>query len=244
MNNLPNIQLTESQNKMLNNFNELIQQSSQAFLCPPGSACDINKNTTSLYKKYIDSERNLSQAPMNVDIAEKNYYLYTLGNSGYDTYQTEKFTKDVDGILKTKIDEFVKKMTGVKKTNENIKYIVINTENVEELNNNYDTENKELTQQIVNSGSDILTNDRKSFYEKQNYDILLKWYSLWFYIYYGLLMVFCVLVVVGKSNYSLMVKIGMILFFLLYNFLFYYAILYGISSVKYVNNLLPKNTNF
>jgi len=243
MNNSPNIQLTESQNEMLNSFNELIQQSSQAVLCPPGSECDTNKNTTSLYKKYVDSERNLSQAPMNVDVAEKNYYSYTLGDSGYDAYQTEKFSKEVDGIVKTKIDDFVKKMTEIRKTNENIRYITINTENVEELNNKYDTENKEMTLQVVNSGSDLLTNDRKTFYEKQNYDILLKWYSLWFYIYYGLFIVFCIMVIVGKSNYSLVAKIGMILFFLFYNFLFYYAILYGISFVKYINNLLPKNTN-
>ena len=51
-------------------------------------------------------------------------------------------------------------------------------ENTRELYSNYTNKNLLVEQKIKTEHSDVLTNDRKTFYEKQQYDNILQWYRL------------------------------------------------------------------
>ena len=237
-------EISPSSQETLNQLSTLISSSSQIILCPPGSDCDKTKKTNDLYQKYINEQTLLKNGPSNVNIAEKNYYTFSLGENGYSEFEDKKINSQIDKIVLDKTNEFEGQIDQCKTLNNSMNYVITNINNVKELNDKYKKENLELKDDIINSGSDILTNDRKSFYEKQNYDTLLNWNRLWFYMYCCLLFVFIIMIFISNTNnYSFRFKLGLVLFFCIYNFLFYRFILYSISFVKYINKLLPKNTN-
>jgi len=229
--------------KTINQLNDLIAQSSESILCPPGSDCDKKKSTQDLYKKYLDAKSNVRTAPNQLQLAEKNYYTYSLGEPGYNKYENTEFGNQADILINEKKSEFDKNSNLVKKLSNNIKSLIANLQNVTELYNNYIDENSELKEEIIQSGSDVGTNDRKTYYERQNLKFLLNWYNLWSWIYFILLIVFFIMIFTNKSKYSFYVKILIFLLFIIYKYVFDKILLHLIYSVRYVGTLLPKNTN-
>ena len=64
-----------------NKLNGLVAMISDKLICD--SACQAQRNGDSLKKKWDLAQNNLKLAPERVDIAEKNYYVYTVGEQGY-----------------------------------------------------------------------------------------------------------------------------------------------------------------
>jgi hypothetical protein len=227
----------------LGKLNDIISYSSQLVLCPPGSECDTKKKSDELHRKYLDAQTNVRISPNELQIAEKNYYTYSLGEEGYNKYEDKEFGSKADKLIKEKEVEFERNSNLVKKLTNNIDYIIKNFENVFELHDTYVDENTQLTKEIKQSGSDIMTHDRKTYYEQQNLTILKNWYKLWYWVYIILVIIFFVLIFTNQSKYSIYVKLALLLLFIFYNFIFYRFILFFIGVVTYIVNLLPKNTN-
>jgi hypothetical protein len=66
-----------------------------------------------------------------------------------------------------------------------------NTDNTLDLYNQYLEKNKELEKKIKDSNNDILTNDRKTFYETEAHEKLDAWHKVfkWFYNILGFLVI-------------------------------------------------------
>ena len=229
--------------KTMSQLNTLIESSTNTFLCPPGSECEKQRTTKDLYKKYLDAQTNVKVSPNQLQLAEKNYYTYSLGELGYNNYEDGEYGKKADIIIKEKTTEFNKNSNLAKNLNNNLKYLLDNLQNVTELYNNYIDENSDLKEKIIQSGSDIGTNDRKTYYEKQNLKFLLNWYSLWSWVYFILLIIFFIMIFTNTSNYSFYIKLLIFLFFIFYKYIFNYILLHLIYTTRYIDSILPKNTN-
>ena len=218
--------------KTINQLNDLIAQSSESILCPPGSDCDKKKSTQDLYKKYLDAQSNVRTAPNQLQLAEKNYYTYSLGEPGYNKYEDTELGNQADKIINEKKTEFNKNSNLVKKLSININSLIANLQNVTELYNNYIDENSKLKEEIIQSGSDVGTNDRKTYYEDQSINNLHFYYFIMIILYIIILIVFAVFIFVFPSDTHRKTHIIMLVFLIIYPFISTWLLLFVIKMLS------------
>jgi hypothetical protein len=125
--------------------------------------------------------------------------------------------------------------------NQYLNTALINSEYTSELLKKYADENIALKLQLRNSRGDILTNDRKTYYETDALNQLQLWYRFWWYIYYILMLVFTIAMVVSPSQLTMVTKV--VIFVLLFFYPYYVDYIVSWIHGLYINmrNNLPKN---
>jgi hypothetical protein len=110
---------------------------------------------------------------------------------------------------------------------------------IEELLNIYKNKNDNLKQQITNIKSTIFTDDRKTYYQKQNLVLLQSWYNLLKWIYIFSVLVLIVLCFIKKYSWTKIIVI--FLLFCVYPFIINLLIFLCILISKKITWMLPKN---
>ena len=88
---------------------------------------------------------------------------------------------------------------------------------------------------------DIIMNDRKTYYENQNYNTLTDWYMFFSWIYWLLGIIFIISIFIVKNDLTIKTKIIYTVNIVLYFLLMKYIIIYILKLLFYLYNLLPKN---
>ena len=102
-------------------------------------------------------------------------------------------------------------------------------------------ENTELEKELKDTVSDILTNDRKTFYEDQGIENLNYYYSFIRTIYIIVAIGFSISLFFVANQFSFFKKIGIILLLSLYPFISTRLLSWIIQLYYVVVNALPKN---
>jgi putative flippase GtrA len=103
-------------------------------------------------------------------------------------------------------------------------------------------ENKELEKAVKNTRGDVITNDRKTYYETQQSDSLTFWYRTLMTTYYLFLFVFFLGTLFSPNNLSLLQKILIIILLFIYPFIISPIANYVVGGLnKMVTYLFPKN---
>jgi hypothetical protein len=229
------------QQEMTNKINEMIAQSSQSLMCGPGTACERTRKTEDLQQKYLAAQTNIQSAPYQEQAAEKEFYTYTQGDAAYNTMKANRL-KDTAEKEANKIHvKFNENSTNATELNDTLSSLTINFQHVTELYQDYLKENEILREKIRAFGNDVVTSDRKTYYETQNYDILKTWYYIWRWIYFILLVVFGIGIFLSKSGYSIWAKLGFFALFALYPYFIDYIVFYFLKAGINLISLLPKN---
>jgi hypothetical protein len=120
--------------------------------------------------------------------------------------------------------------------------LFINLENVYDLYSKYEKRNKQLLLDLKDETNDVLTNERKTYYEDQGID------SLKFYYYYFLLTIYIVCVIMFgffslryPSQFSIMARIGIFILLSILPFISSFILGNFIYLLHEAYNLLPKN---
>lgn len=169
-------------------INELMAASQDALMCGP--TCKKNKKSADLKQAYDDAELNLRTAPAQVIESRRKFLVYSEGEHGYDAVKRDDLTIEADEIANELTDVL---KTDVKSAIAGVDYYntaVINSDATKELYNTYVEQNEELLLKIRNQQGDIITNDRKTYYEESASDELYNWYMVWIAVYYILFIVF------------------------------------------------------
>jgi hypothetical protein len=170
----------------INKINSLFSQLQSMVSCD--GPCLKKKASENLKQKMLNAQTNVKSAPAQLQVAQKNYVTFTAGEAAYN----ELFEKQ----LKDKADEIAQKYTEkydeitqkIKTQIETYEGIFINFKNVMDLYLKYKKENADLFKNLKNTTSDVLTNERKTFYQDQQVDVLK------FYYYYIILIIYCICV--------------------------------------------------
>lgn len=229
------------QQELTNQINQLVAQSSQSLLCGPGTECERAKNTEDLQKKYLAAQTTVQNAPYLESHAEKDFYVYTQGDAAYNALVNKRLREKAEAKANEFLSTFNENVTNATQLNDILSSLTTNYQHVLELSNTYLEENSILKAKIETFGTDLVTSDRKTFYEIQNYDILKSWYTIWYWMYYVLVVVFAVGIFISKSSYSLIAKIGLLVLFALYPYIINYIVFYLLKTIANVVSLLPKN---
>lgn len=224
----------------MNKFNTLITQASDAVLC--NSECKKQRETDKLKQNYLNSQTNLASAPNQVQVAQKNYVTFTQGVSGYNDLldsQLQEKAKEIADKFTEYFESDSKEITTQIDTYEGL---LINFKNVAELYLNYKKENVQLIKDLKNETNDVLTNERKTYYEDQKIDGLKGFY---YYILLGIYIIcligFIIFSLMYPSQSSLVKKLLTIIGFILLPFLSTWILGKIINLVYVLYELLPKN---
>jgi hypothetical protein len=233
-------------------FNDFLTRATDAIACDP--ACQRERSANELREKYFNAKTNLMTAPNQLNVAAKNYYTFVEGESGYNSYLDKKLNDEASKIINDFQNNFntqVGKITGVLDSYDGL---LVNYKNIIELYNNYMNKNIELENKLKTNKSDILTNNRKSYYQDQGMDSLIYYYK-WLLFFYVICVIACIFFMfrgataslatqinginnIGMSIYTKIILLGLLL---LYPFVCLALFKSTIQTAKGVSTYLPKN---
>jgi hypothetical protein len=224
----------------LKKFNLFLQNASEKITCD--KECQKKKEAEKLKQNYTNAQTNYVSAPYQVQFAEEKYVTFTEGSTAYNELNDKKLqneAKEETKIFKENFDEMSQRIQSQIDTYSGI---LINFNNVFDLYTKYKNENIKLEKDLKDSTNDILTNERKTFYEDQQID------SLKFYYYYVLLIIYCICVIcffvfnfLFPSQSSWKVRLAAFIGLIILPFISKW-LLGGIIYILYeIYNLLPKN---
>jgi hypothetical protein len=224
----------------IDTFNALVSQAKDTLIC--NTDCQNQKQAETLKQTYENSKANLASAPAQVQTAEKNYVLFTEGETAYNTLETDQLQKKAQEISNMFTQNFNNEVTKINSLIETYSGLLINFRNIVDLYIQYKTENIELAKQLKYETNDVLTNERKTFYEDQNID------SLKYYYYYFLFVIYVIFVLCFvafsffyPSQSSWVMKIFLFICFIILPFVSSWILATIIYLLYRLYNLLPKN---
>jgi hypothetical protein len=223
----------------LDKFNDLINKATEAVMCGPD--CQKEKTANQLKQKYLNSKTNLKTAPSQVQEAAKNYFLYIKGESGYNEYLEQELTDKAEKIVDEFKNSFDGDVSALKTKVDSYNGLALNFANVCDLYNKYKAENDELEKELKDTVSDILTNDRKTFYEDQSIENLNYYYYFIRMIYIIVAIGFSISLFFVANQYSFITKIWIIILLSLYPFISTHLLSWVIQLYYAIVNALPKN---
>ena len=227
----------------LGNFNSLMDQASQAMSC--NSECQKQKTIAELKQKYLNAKTNQATASEQVSSSMKNYMLFTDGKPAYNDYLDKTLETKATQIavqFKTKFKEDAGKMVANVQTYAGL---ITNLKNVEELYAKYKLENVRLIKQLKDDTSDVLTNERKTFYQDQGIDTLKFLYRYLFITIYVICVIgFGALNFVFPSKLGWKVRVGILVGLLILPFICTWILAVIIKIFHKIYSVLPKNVHF
>ena len=231
--------LLQQQQLSQQKINELLEKSAEAISCGP--TCQKLKITEELKQKYLDAETNMQTAPIKLEQTKKNYYIYTEGRTYYDNMRDEELSSKADKISQLLSENFNNEVSNANTMNTYLNTALINSQNTTDLLNVYLEKNQELKLQLRDRHGDILTNDRKTYYETEALTTLNLWYSLFWYIFYLLVIILVIALFISPSELTTAKKviIGILMIFYPYYINYILNIIFGLWN-SFVSRL-PKN---
>lgn len=223
----------------LNKFNSFLNSAAEAITCD--SECQRNKVVTQLKDKYLTAKSNLNLAEPQFQLARKNFYTYVDGQSGYNEMIEKELTEKANLFVDKFKENYKLEENKIHSQFETYDGLLINFRNIVDLYKQYKIENTKLYKQLKEDTNDILTNERKTFYEDQNNDYLN-------FYYYILLVIYCIAVICffvfsiiypSQMNWKITAFIGLI--FVLLPFISTWILGKFIQIIYGLFNLLPKN---
>lgn len=231
--------LLQRQNQSMNQITDLLNNASQSLLCGP--ECQKQKISGELYQKMLDAQTNQQTGPIQVENTKKTYYVYTQGQSYYDNMLEEDLKQKAQAMGDLLADTFNKEVNAAELMNEYYNLAVINSGNTKALLQEYIVSNDELKSQLRNSHGDILTNDRKTYYEKGALNGLSNWYKIWWYIYYVLIVVLLLGLLMSKSQLSTIKKSIIFILLLFYPYYINPVIKWLYNTYISITKMFPKS---
>ena len=155
----------------VNQLNDFLNNANNILSCD--ADCQEQRKRSELKKKYLEAKTNLLTAPNQVEITYKNYLTYTEGDDAYNQYKEKELQTKAEMITTTFSSNFNNGIEEAKTNYDTYSGLLINFANIVELYKKLVKENKELSLEVKNKTSDVLTNDRKTYYEDQSIENLI-----------------------------------------------------------------------
>jgi hypothetical protein len=231
-------QILENQRQTASTINSLIELSNESLLCGPD--CQKRKTANELEQKYISAQAEIKTAPINLENAKKNYYIFTEGENTYNEMLEKELQEKANEIGKLISDSFNSEIEKAKLLNKYLNTDIINSLNTLELYKDYLKKNEKTEKKIKFSQGDILTNDRKSFYESQEKDSLKGWYNIFLFVYY-LVALLHFNTIFSNSNLSILFKIAIFILLCIIPFIIDGITVLILGLLKKIFDLVPKN---
>lgn len=223
----------------INNFNSFIQKAQATLMCD--SQCQQQKKAQQLQQAYENAQINLQTAPGQVDTTQKEYVTFTQGTAAYSQMHNQKLTETAQQIVSMYSTNFNNEAQQAKNEVATYSGLLNNYNNVYDLYKNLKTENTQLKKDLTNKSSDVLTNDRKTYYENQEIDFLDYIYKYVLQIIYWItVVVYFISVFVYYSPFSWKLKLAVLVLLIVLPFISTWLLSMIMVLIYKVYGVLPK----
>ena len=197
--------LLQKQQISTEKLNSLLEQSLSALSCGP--TCQKIKTSEDLKQKYLNAQTNLQTAPIQLETTKKNYYVFTEGEPRYNDMLEKELKQKAEMMGKMLANNFHEEISNAKLMNSYYNTELTNSAYTKELYSVYLEKNQVTQKNIKSHHADVLTNDRKTYYETEAIEDLKYWHSFFWYIYYLFIMPLFIFALITKSSYHFFIKI-------------------------------------
>ena len=223
----------------LDKFNQLINQANQSISCD--ETCMQNKKKEELGQKYSEAQTNVVSAPEKLYSAKKEYIVFTEGEGAYNEYINNELQQKANEIANKFTTKFDNDVNLLDTYIANYNGLLINFNNVVDLYKKYKMENSDLEKKLKSLSSDIITNDRKTFYEDEGLENLKKTYYIFAFIYFFIVFIFFLSIFLVGTNISLYSRIGILVLLIVYPFVSIWLYNAVKKLFTYAGKYVPKN---
>jgi enamine deaminase RidA (YjgF/YER057c/UK114 family) len=224
----------------LNKFNSFLDSAAQAISCD--SECQRNKTEQQLKNKYLTSKSNLILAEPQFQVAKQNYYTYVSGQSGYNEIIEHELNQKADVFVEKFKENYDLEKNKIKTQLETYNGLLINFRNIVDLHKQYKKENIKLFQELKDETNDILTNERKTYYEDQENSYLNVYYYYFLFVIYCIVFIcFCIFSIIYPSLINWKIRLFLGLIFVILPFISTWILGKTIQLLYWLFDLLPKN---
>ena len=232
--------MNSQQNYNLDKFNSMIDQATEAISCGPD--CQNQQTSEQLKQTYLNAQTNLATAPNNVFVSRKNYIVYDEGQPAYDELINTELSEQAQTLSSYYQTNFTDEIQNINFNIDTYSGLLINLINVFDLYLKYKKDNTEMLKQLKDETNDILTNDRKTYYQDEGINNLNLYYHYFFLLIY-IIVVLCYVVYnfMYTSQLSIIVRGIIFVLMLLLPFFSTWILEKIVSFIYGVYNWLPKN---
>ena len=175
------------QQELTNQLNNLIEISSNSLLCGP--SCQKERNLKTLQQNYLDAQTAVQTAPLHLEDSKKQYITLKDGEAAYNRMRLQELEKEADNLISKIKQTFEEQIKQVLILTRYLDTELTNSQNTEELLQDFTERDLILAGKMKDKIGQIVTSDRKSYYETQELDRLNMWSSIFTTIYFILLIV-------------------------------------------------------
>lgn len=232
-------ELLSKQMKTNTQINDMLNKTLSAITVSPQE--QRKKTLDGLHKKYLDAKTKLHTAPVELEASKKNYYTYKNGESSYNTMKENELQQEATLIAQQITNKFNEETNNAHIMNSYYNTEIINSANTIELYNEYLKKNADLEKSIKDLHGDVLTNDRKTYYESEAIDNIKLWHKFFIYVYYILVAAFIITVIMSTGEYSRIKQLIVTILLIAYPFIINYIVKWIYSMYLSLQDNAPSN---
>jgi hypothetical protein len=163
----------------------------------------------------------------------RKYLVLKDGESGYNKIRFKELEQKADSITNEIQKKFNEQIKNVDVLNNYLDTELTNSLNTEELLTTYKIKDDKLKAGIGQQVNDVITNDRKSYYENQELDRIKLWNKI-----YLISLIFLTIEVLFTNAVKVPIKIFIILTFYLYPFIINWIVIFIWNIIKKMYSMI------
>ena len=220
-------------------INDMLNQSLAAITVSPEA--QRQQTMDNLEQQYLAAQTNLQTAPVQLETTKKNYYVYKVGETNYNNMQEQEVQQQANLITQQIANKFNEETNNAHLMNSYYNTEVINSANTIELYEEYLKKNADLEKSIKELHGDVLTNDRKTYYENDAIDNVKLWRKFFKICYYILVVAYIISIFVSTSEMSRVKQIVIAIILAVYPFIIDPIVKWLYSMYLSLKNNAPSN---
>ena len=219
-------------------LNELIKKSNEQTACGPD--CQKQKKIRDLKTKYESAKKNITKGPENLAEARKNYFVYAFGDKYNNDFNEKLYTKEANDKVKMMEKQHSENVKEIQSLIDDYESAYVYKDNMGDLSQKYENENKSLKKKIDDNEKEKATNDRKVYYENQQIDNI-KYYKSLIKIVYWVTLILYTFIFLYDGFYKDLKMDAILILLYIYPFVIDKVISKLIFVISYLKQYLPKN---
>ena len=182
--------------KELRDTISLIPRAINAINCMPGSVCYRQKHSGILQNNLNNAQAKLANAPLELSLAEKNFYEYNEGEEGGETiYKNliiDRFAKTAEELRKNSVERQQEFMLELTQALKQYRVDLAALERNKQLLVLRGKENQTLIKNINVLDRMVKTNERKVVYEDNDTEGLYTYRRVLLFLYYSAIVIYII----------------------------------------------------
>jgi hypothetical protein len=171
-------------NSTANNMNDILSKLKEKLACD--DECQKERKTEELKKKWTDAEKIAKHSNEEIELAKKNYYLFTGGQTAYNNKKRTEYIQSTADYAQNENAQNSENANAIARL---LARYDFNTEHIRSLNELFaikQQENKVLENKIDDYEKKTFTSQRKVIYEKHDMTRIMTYNKILVFLYYGL----------------------------------------------------------